>query len=851
MVEIDPKTLNTLADAFALFRQDPLFQLQVKIRRHRAAELRTLLANPEAIDLEMFNREVWQLESYTSCNGQDITGRIYSASLSDTQSISPEEIATFDAAIDEDRFSFHGNAIWGSGTRIYGAPLKHAEEVKLENVRQALRILNDVSLTPSERTELIDEIPGFGYNIASGLVMVYHPEEFGLYNAPPRRVLDEIQLPNSTLEKFQESLDSLRRALGADDYLELDWFLYLIHAGMLDVKMQPRFWWVNQGGTYKYERDAGYIWAPATSRIGRSVSHHQAVRNLHPGDVIFHYSQGAVLAVSQVRSTYVDATRPSQASELRWETEGYLVETDYSDLDQPIPLQDIPLSWRAVDNGPFTRNGTVKQGYLFPVTYQFAERLGAIRADDMPDYVPRGTIEQRVWMFQANPAQFDLEARLAEVNDDPTSESNLEEWKVTRYRAQMQVGDTALIWQSGPYAGIYAVAEISDTFFDRPVAGGTENQVEHSAELRFTSVLPRPITRDSLREHPVLKDLQILRISQGTNFPVTSEQWNALQPLLTRHQNEIPTYEPPAFDQIRTAIAEEGLRITDDRLRQYHLALTTSRFVILAGNSGTGKSWLAQAYAQAVAAEAQVVPVAPNWNTNEDLLGYFNPFDNTYHDTQFSTFLRRAASEFEHAANVGVRARPFHLILDEMNLARVEYYFARFLSAMELTSRDERGFIELSPDERLILPGNLYFVGTVNIDETTHAFADKIYDRAQLIELDAPRDLIVEHLGDADYTPALLEIWDAVQQSAPFNFRVINQMRDYIREAEELEVPWETALDEQVLHKVLPKINGTEPHVGETLRNLMELTRARFPLSYTKVQGMHERFSQHGFTSYF
>ena len=851
MSTIDPKTATALKQAFTEFTNEPLFQLQVKIRRHRSAELRQMLATPEVIDLETFNREVWRLETYTTRRGEDITGKTYEASLSDQRAMSVDEIVDLDAALEAGEISFHGNSIWGSATRIYGTALNLSDEEKLASVRHALQILNDANLTPFDKAEQINAIPGFGYNTATGLVMVYHPEEFALYNTPPRTVFKELGLPENSLASFQESAQTLRKVLDAEDYLELDWFLYLIHQGVLEIESQPKFWWVNQGATFQHERSEGCIWAPRTSKGGKTIAHHHALRRLRPNDVIFHYSQGALRAVSRVESSYDEAPRPTGLSDLRWEPEGFLVHTLYSDLEKPIELDEIPRSWRNIEGGPFTKSGAVKQGYLFPVTYQFAERMGAKFPDQMPDYVPRGTLEQGVWIFQANPRIFDLKARLQEVNEAGIEADNIEEWTVSRYESQMQAGDIALIWKAGQNAGIYATAELTGTFFDRPPETSSTKESERATELRYTEVLSQPILKEDLLEHPALRHMQIIRIPQGTNFPVTEQEWAALQQMLSERAVIPDGYEPPTLDQIQRRIADEGLRITEDRLRQYHLALTSSRFVILAGNSGTGKTWLAQSYAEAVRAEVCIVPVAPNWNTNEDLLGYYNPFEQAYNDTLFSRFLRAAAQEYERNTRIGRPGKPYHLILDEMNLARVEYYFARFLSAMELTSRGDQGKIELSPGEEIILPPTLHFIGTVNVDETTHSFADKIYDRAQLIQLDAPRDLIETHLADAEYASAVLEIWDAVKDTAPFGYRVIDQLESYIEAASNHGVGWQQALDEQVLHKVLPKIKGAEPQVGDALAQLQEVTHGRLPLSHQKSVEMQNRFRNHGFTSYF
>ncbi|MEQ9621084.1 McrB family protein [Coleofasciculus chthonoplastes] len=313
-----------------------------------------------------------------------------------------------------------------------------------------------------------------------------------------------------------------------------------------------------------------------------------------------------------------------------------------------------------------------------------------------------------------------------------------------------------------------------------------------------------------------------------------------------------PNYSEPLFTEICQSVRYQGLRISESTLRRYHLALKSRKFVILSGISGTGKTWLTKAYANAVEAEYLLVPVAPNWMTNEDLLGYLSPIDNKYHDTDFSTFLEKAEEEYQQAQVEKRTPQPYHLVLDEMNLARVEYYFAKFLSVMEVRMREEVAQIQLAPEKQILLPPNLYFIGTVNVDETTHSFADKVYDRAQLIELEAPRQDLYEHLGDVPYREILMKIWDEVHTVAPFAFRVIDEIKTYVEEAEALDVSWQDALDEQLLQKILPKFKGTDDRVGVALQAFVDIVNDKdFPLSHKKATKMLETFNQHGFTSYF
>ncbi|HEX9124729.1 MAG TPA: AAA family ATPase [Actinomycetota bacterium] len=299
-------------------------------------------------------------------------------------------------------------------------------------------------------------------------------------------------------------------------------------------------------------------------------------------------------------------------------------------------------------------------------------------------------------------------------------------------------------------------------------------------------------------------------------------------------------------------LANPTFRISDDVIRRYHLAMSTRGFVILSGVSGTGKTWLATAYAEVAGARAKVVAVDPSWSSNEDLLGYLSPLDGFYHHTPFSEFVQDAAREWESANGSGRLAREFHVILDEMNLARVEHYFSRFLSAMELRSRHGTARLDLAPGHTVVLSPNLKFAGTVNVDETTHGFADKVYDRAQLIELPLPRDKVVEHLDDQPYAETVLAIWDAVRPIAPFGFRVLDEIHLHAGAASEVGTSWQTALDEQLLQKVLPRVRGADRRLEEGLDAFLgALGDEPFPLSRAKAEAMREEYGTHGFASFF
>jgi len=303
-------------------------------------------------------------------------------------------------------------------------------------------------------------------------------------------------------------------------------------------------------------------------------------------------------------------------------------------------------------------------------------------------------------------------------------------------------------------------------------------------------------------------------------------------------------YSEPDLDTITTYIAKVGLHLSDRTVRRYHAAVRSRGFVILAGVSGTGKTWLAESYAKTIGARLAVVRVAPNWNSNEDLLGWTSPLTGDYQDTPVSAFLREAAVAWRDGDR-----RPFHVLLDEMNLARVEHYFADFLSALEQRNRTGTATLTLGADV-VTLYRNLVFVGTVNMDETTHGFAQKVYDRAQLVEIDLDADAFARSVADVPWGADLVALREAVEDAAPIAFRTAHDVASYVEEARAHGASWEEAFDEAVLQKVLPRIGGMDLAVGEALDRIVDLCAGRYPLSAAKAGLMRERF-RGGVASFF
>ena len=178
-------------------------------------------------------------------------------------------------------------------------------------------------------------------------------------------------------------------------------------------------------------------------------------------------------------------------------------------------------------------------------------------------------------------------------------------------------------------------------------------------------------------------------------------------------------------------------------IRRFIAGMAVSRILILQGMSGTGKTSLAHAFGEFVDNRSAVIPVQPMWKERTDLIGYYNEFTKRFNET----LLLEKMYEANYSRDMYVT------VLDEMNIARVEYYFAEFLSLLELPDPEERYLTVVSDswesdpvqlkDGRIKLPVNMWFIGTANNDDSTFAISDKVYDRAMVLDLDRKSEKFV------------------------------------------------------------------------------------------------------------
>jgi 5-methylcytosine-specific restriction enzyme B len=301
----------------------------------------------------------------------------------------------------------------------------------------------------------------------------------------------------------------------------------------------------------------------------------------------------------------------------------------------------------------------------------------------------------------------------------------------------------------------------------------------------------------------------------------------AVNPKMQRLPSTIPMVE------IEAAVKNAGGHYPHDEVRRYHAALNFlahKHFVILSGLSGTGKTQLALRYARAIHGIIDlkdpdpflvVCAVRPEWTDPTGLTGYYDVLSNRY---VVPPFLEAVLLATAHPDS------PVFVVLDEMNLARVEYYFSDVLSAIETgealhlhsNSVPLEGSTGTSIRAELPLPQNLYITGTVNVDETTSPVSDKVLDRAIVLDMSnvdlhgfllrlEEREPSLESARQAceDHLVATHRIM--AEHGLGFGYRVTEEfVRYHAFAAVYLGASPETTTDDMMVQKVLVKLRGTE-----------------------------------------
>ena len=298
---------------------------------------------------------------------------------------------------------------------------------------------------------------------------------------------------------------------------------------------------------------------------------------------------------------------------------------------------------------------------------------------------------------------------------------------------------------------------------------------------------------------------------------------------------------------------EEGLYFDIDVIRFFISGFAASHFEILEGLSGTGKSSLPRYLARYINADVLFMPVQATWRDKSNILGFFNEFSKTYTETDFLCSLYRASYNPDKLQ---------FFVLDEMNISRVEYYFADLLSVLEYPKEEWKlklmqlpyGFIPpMQIDDGYVkIPDNSYFVGTANKDDSTFTITDKVYDRAITIDFtennkpfevkeevhtvnlssSALKSLFSEAVQNGDFA---IQESDREKMAAVFSYvyesfdialgnRILNQIDHVVPVFVAAGGTKERAIDFMISKKLISKIEGRfEEHIKDSLLGLLSL----------------------------
>lgn len=372
---------------------------------------------------------------------------------------------------------------------------------------------------------------------------------------------------------------------------------------------------------------------------------------------------------------------------------------------------------------------------------------------------------------------------------------------------------------------------------------------------------------------------------------------NDLRELQLREKSINPKNEIELIDYIHQYIRAQGFYYKKDDIKNFYLSLRTKPFVIITGISGTGKSKIVEKFAESLGATTsngrfQLIAIRPDWNDGSDLLGYVD-IKGEFQPGPLTQTLEKAMDDLD---------KPYFVLLDEMNLARVEYYFSDMLSILESKKWDNNRIIT-SPvldiaNRQIYIPENVYLIGTVNMDETTHPFSPKVLDRANTIEFNDV-DLMSFNFGNDSIeryynvdnellksnfitlkdalpeheqlilrtTEKLVEINSILEKSKRhFGYRVRDEICFYMIYNEKGKLMSENeAFDNQLMQKVLPKLSGSDANITEIIEQLFvlctgqelsttdleqQIDNAFYPKSAQKLADMYMSQQENGFTSF-
>jgi hypothetical protein len=399
------------------------------------------------------------------------------------------------------------------------------------------------------------------------------------------------------------------------------------------------------------------------------------------------------------------------------------------------------------------------------------------------------------------------------------------------------------------------------------------------------------LEREKVALEDLIKNLRqdwntVLRLTgqdEGADARRTQELW---QPYIQRKASDFPPKtvraEAVCLREAELYLTQRNLFFPKRVLRAFHTSLKVtdiSPLVVLAGISGTGKSELPRRYAESMGMHFLNVAVQPRWDSPQDMFGFFNYLENRYRATelgralvQMDPFYRedQRGWSIPEGWDHSLSSQMLLILLDEMNLARVEYYFSEFLSRLETRRGIDRNDAESrrkaeiglevgsgkskTPIMQLFVDRNVLFVGTMNEDETTQALSDKVIDRANVLRFGRPGKVEkASDKGQVESTDSRIPyaVWDSwcrlpdslpddlsarvgqyidtldeamMEIKRPFGFRTRNSILSYVANYPNVDADSaDDAVADQIEQKILPKFRGLDPRDNATKSALSKI----------------------------
>jgi len=366
----------------------------------------------------------------------------------------------------------------------------------------------------------------------------------------------------------------------------------------------------------------------------------------------------------------------------------------------------------------------------------------------------------------------------------------------------------------------------SDDTSEYIVQSESNPTILHIAESKYLSLINRLSQSQIAPVEPI--GPQVVEETTPSKGVSKTDDTVSVTELPADDSRELPTEktEESIFEFFRYHSQMNKLFYNPQDITNFHTAIKTGSLVILSGMSGTGKSALVDAYAKALGIKnVLIIPVRPSWNDDSDLLGYVDLIHMVYRpsDTGFINKIVEASREQN-------KDKLYLICLDEMNLARVEHYFSQFLSILEkpvgsreLVLYDEQYAGQLYNSSKypqsILIGDNVKFIGTVNIDESTYHFSDKVLDRANVITLDV-----------LDYSKP--DSWKIIKYMKANTPEWTNEDFSKLIKKDDVQLEHQVRIRELLwqMHKLLHGINanlGVGPRIVKSiesyLRNLPEL----------------------------